>query len=70
MHKLNSSFKNTVVDWLTYQCIHQHRVTSALALAPDVQKLENDIHCIHHYPVDNAIGFPNTSLPDSDLSGG
>ena len=57
-----------MVDWLTYQCIHQHRVTSALALAPDVQKLEND--CIHHYPVDNATGFPNTYPPDSDLAFG
>ena len=59
-----------MVDWLTYQYIDQYRVSSALALAPDVQKLENDIHCIHHYQVDNAIGFPNTYLPDSGLSGG
>ena len=43
-------------------------MTSALALAPDVQKLEND--CIHHYPVDNATGFPNTYPPDSDLAFG
>ena len=43
---------------------------TALALAPDVQKLEKDIHCIHNYPVENAIGFTNTYPPDSDLSSG
>ena len=38
--------------------------------APDVQKLENTIHRITLYPVDNAIGFPDTYPLDSDLSGG
>ena len=39
-------------------------------MAPDVQNLDNDIHCIHNYQVDNAIDFPDTYPPDSDLSGG
>ena len=39
-------------------------------LAPVVQKLDSAIHRINLYPVDNAIGFPNTYPLDSDLSGG
>jgi len=38
--------------------------------APVVQKLDSAIHRINHYPVDNAIGFPNTYALDSDLSDG
>ena len=38
--------------------------------APVVQKLDSAIHRINLYPVDNAIGFPNTYPLDSDLSGG
>ena len=38
--------------------------------APVVQKLDNAIHRINLYPVDNAIGFPYTYPLDSDLSGG
>ena len=36
--------------------------------APVVQKLDSAIHRIYLYPVDNAIGFPNTYPLDSDLS--
>ena len=39
-------------------------------LAPVVQTLDSAIHRIKIYPVDNAIGFPNTSPLHSDLSGG
>ena len=39
-------------------------------LAPVVQTLDRAIHRIKIYPVDNAIGFPNTYPLDSDLSGG
>ena len=35
-----------------------------------VQTLDSAIHRIKIYPVHNAIGFPNTSPLDSDLSGG
>ena len=38
--------------------------------APVVQKLDSTIHRINLYPVDKAIGFPNTYPLDSDLSGG
>ena len=39
-------------------------------LAPVVQKVNNAIHRINHYPLDSAIGFPDTYPLDSDLSGG
>ena len=39
-------------------------------LAPVVQKVDNTIHRINHYPLDSAIiGFPNTYVVDSDLPG-
>ena len=41
-----------------------------ILLAPVVQTLDSTIHPIKIYPVDNAIGFPNTYPLDSDLSGG
>ena len=40
------------------------------AQAPVVQKVDNAIHRINHYPLDRAIGFPNTYPWDSDLSVG
>ena len=39
-------------------------------LAPVVQTMDSAIHRIKIYPVDNAIGFPNTYPLESDLSGG
>ena len=44
--------------------IYRNRVT-----APVVQKVDNAIHWLTLYPVDKAIGFPNTYPLDSDLSG-
>ena len=39
-------------------------------LAPVVQKVDNVIHRINHYPLDSAISFPITYPLDSDSSGG
>ena len=39
-------------------------------MAPVVQKVDNAIHRITHYPLNSAIGFPNTYPWDSDLSVG
>ena len=39
-------------------------------LAPVVQRVDNAIHRINHYPVDSLVCFPNTYSPDGDLSGG
>ena len=36
-------------------------------MAPVVQRLDNTIHCINLYPVDETIGLPNIYLLDSDL---
>ena len=35
--------------------------------APVVQKVDNAVHRRNLYPVDSAVGFPKTYLPDSDL---
>ena len=40
------------------------------AQVPVVQKVDNAIYRINHYPLDRAIGFPNTYPWDSDLSFG
>ena len=39
-------------------------------LAPVVQRLDNAIHWINHYPADSVVCFVNTYPLDSDLSGG
>ena len=31
-------------------------------VAPVIQKVDNAIHRIIHYPVDSAIGFPNNKM--------
>ena len=45
-------------------------VVSTTLLAPVVQMVDNTIHHINYYPLDSAIGFPNTHPLDSDLSSG
>ena len=39
-------------------------------LAPVVQRLDNAIHRINHYPVDSVVCFVNTYPLESDLSSG
>ena len=36
---------------------------------PVVQKVDNGIHSINHYPMDRATGFPHIYPLDSNLSG-
>ena len=43
---------------------------TSILLAPVVQKVDNAIHRINHYPLDIAIGFAGVYPLDSDLSGG
>ena len=38
--------------------------------APVVQKVDNAIHRINHYPVDSVVCFVNIYPLDSDLYGG
>ena len=40
------------------------------AKAPVVQRLDNTIHRINHYPADSVVCFVNTYPLDSDLSSG
>ena len=36
---------------------YPHETFLSIDLAPVVQKVDDAIHWINHYPVDNAIGF-------------
>ena len=46
------------------------KVRKIVLQGPVVQKLDNAIHRINHYPVDSVVCFVNTYPLDSDLSGG
>ena len=46
------------------------RLDSAIHFGPVFQNVDNAIHRINVYPLNSAIGFPNTYPLDSDLSGG
>ena len=37
---------------------------------PVVQRVDNTLNWINHYPVDSVVCFVKSYLPDSDLSGG
>ena len=51
----------TQLTWLFVYITHQ---------APVVQRLDNAIHRINHYPADSVVCFVNTYPLDSDLSCG
>ena len=52
------------------QALGGHKVKCVYSVqAPVVEKVDSAIPCINLYPVDKAIGFPNTYQLDSDLSG-
>ena len=46
------------------------RSNKSKRLATVVQRLDNAIHRINHYPVDSLVCFVNTYPLDSDLFGG
>ena len=50
--------------------VKKRMITTVPILAPVVQKVDNAIHRINHYPLDIAIDFAITYPVDSDLSGG
>ena len=57
---------------LTPLMMHQFKLTTRFVIqAPVVEKVDNAIHQINHYPLDTAIiiGFAITYPVDSDLSG-
>ena len=47
-----------------------NNIAQFTAQAPVVQRLDNAIHRINHYPADSVVCFVNTYPLDSDLSGG
>ena len=55
---------------LTWSSIHTKAAEQYLSLVQDPvdQKVDHVVKWINLYPVDSAIGFPNTYLVDSDLS--
>ena len=62
------SYKTVIVlKWLQKWYFFKAIFTSP---GPVVQKVDNGIHWINHYPVDRATGFPNIYPLDSNLSGG
>ena len=49
---------------------HLYRPDQCYILAQVVQRLDNTIHRINHYPADSVVCFVNIYPLDSDLSGG
>ena len=50
--------------------LSQSHFRNFVRLAPVVQMLDSAIYWIHHYALDNSIGFASVYLLDSNLSGG
>ena len=63
MRPLQQNFTHYIKMIMEFEDKMQH-------LAPVVQKVDNAIQRINHYPVDSVIGSPNSYPLDSDLSGG
>ena len=63
---LSSSLLSPLVSTETF-CLQEPREK---ALARVVQRLDNTIHRINHYPADSVVCFVNIYKLDSDLSGG
>ena len=75
--RINLLIRSNVGLYLFYKGIHlsEKQVSEVISraiidLAPVVQKVDNAIHQLNHYPLESAIAFPNTYLLDSDLSTG
>ena len=49
---------------------HERAAREPGSQAPVVQRLDNAIHRINHYPLDRVVCFVNIYPLDSDLSGG
>ena len=64
---IHSFFNQTVLS-LFNLTIHMFIPTPNLARV--VQKVNNAIHRINHYPADSVVCFVHTYPPDSDLSSG
>jgi len=58
-----------LLTWFSIQTKAAEQYLS-IVLDPVDQKVDNTMHWINLYAVDNAIGFLNTYPLESDLSGG
>jgi len=57
-------------EMINLQLSKHPQLTGGTFQAPVVQKVENAIQWINLYPMDSAIGFPNTYPLENDLSSG
>ena len=62
--------KRTFLKPITSEEIVIFTINKDKQQAPVVQRPDNAIHRINHYPADSAVCFINTYPLDSDLSGG
>ena len=62
----------TLTNPLNYVCSEAYLIlfSAGIHLARVVQKVDNAIHRINHYPADSVVCFVNIYPLDSDLSGG
>ena len=65
-----SLYISTVSTFLNIRASYQSASSGFRLLALVVQKVDNAIHRISHYPLDSAIGFSINYPLGSDLSGG
>ena len=70
----NIQGKSTTLKSLDYEILSKSistvHIILILNLTRVVQRLDNAIHRINHYPVDSVVCFVNIYPLDSDLSGG
>ena len=64
-----STLRHILYNTLFHVKLHAIRAKS-IYLASVVQRLDNAIHRINHYPADSVVCFVNIYPLDSDLSGG
>ena len=67
------SFEEQIMSKDKYSSIFSRQMEAIVFIilqAPVVQRLDNAIYRINHYPADSVVCFVNTYPLDSDLSGG
>ena len=70
LHKKRSRVKPAPEYTKNCDTIKELELVFIVVLAPVVQRLDNAIHRINHYPADSVVCFINTYPLDSDLSSG
>ena len=58
------------IQWIAWFVLSKFIRWISISPAPVVQKVDNAIHRINHYPVDSVVCFVKIYPLDSDLSGG